>query len=144
MERVTKNNRLLPRARELRREMTPQERHLWYDFLRYYPVKIYKQRIIDHFIADFYCKAARLVIELDGSQHFTQEGLERDTARTEVIERYQLLVIRFTNYEVDTQFEAVCEQIRTTIEKRIALFPQTPETKVERYADEPVHPSRYE
>ena len=67
---VHKNHKLLERAKELRRELTPQERHLWYDFLQHYPVKVYKQRIIDSFIADFYCASARLVIEVDGSQHF--------------------------------------------------------------------------
>ena len=98
--------------------MTPQERHLWYDFLRDYPVKIYKQRIIDSFIADFYCASARLIIELDGSQHFTEAGMLRDKARTEIIERYGLKVIRFTNHEVDTQFHDVCNMIMIEIEER--------------------------
>ncbi len=115
---VRKNHKLLDRAKELRRELTPQERHLWYDFLRHYPVKVYKQRIIDSFIADFYCASARLVIEVDGSQHFTPEGLLRDAARTEIIERYNLLVVRYTNHEIDTQFEAVCNQIMHLIETR--------------------------
>ena len=98
--------------------MTPQERHLWYDLLRDYPVKIYKQRIIDSFIADFYCASARLIIELDGSQHFTEVGMLRDKARTEIIERYGLKVIRFTNHEVDTQFHDVCNMIMIEIEER--------------------------
>ena len=115
---VLKNNKLLVRAKELRKEMTPQERHLWYDFLRDYPVKIYKQRIIDSFIADFYCASARLIIELDGSQHFTEAGMLRDKARTEIMERYGLKVIRFTNHEVDTQFDAVCNMIMIEIEER--------------------------
>jgi len=68
---LKKNNKLLNIARILRRNMTRQEKHLWYDFLRHYPVKIYKQRIIDNFIADFYCHSALLIIELDGSQHYT-------------------------------------------------------------------------
>ena len=118
MQPVTKNHKLLPRAKELRKDMTPQERHLWYDFLRDYPVKIYKQRIIDSFIADFYCASARLVIELDGSQHFSEEGLARDKARTEIIQRHGIHVLRFTNREVDTQFEAVCNMIMHMIESR--------------------------
>ncbi len=122
MERVTKNNKLLPRAKKLRKEMTPQERRLWYDFLRHYPVKVYKQRIIDTFIADFYCASARLVIEVDGSQHFTPDGLKKDAARTEMIEQYNLLVIRFTNREVDRQFEAVCNAIHHLIEVRRTQF----------------------
>ena len=115
---VRKNHKLLDRAKELRRELTPQERHQWYDFLQHYPVKVYKQRIIDSFIADFYCASARLVIEIDGSQHFTPDGLRRDAARTEIIERYNLLVVRYTNHEVDTQFDAVCNHIMYLIETR--------------------------
>ena len=68
---VKRNFRLLGQARNLRKNMTPQETKLWYQFLRTYPVKVYKQRIIESFIADFYCASARLVIEIDGSQHFT-------------------------------------------------------------------------
>ena len=71
---VRKKYDLLENARALRREMTPQEKHLWYDYLRFYPVKIYKQRIIDNFVVDFYCAKARLIIELDGSQHYTPDG----------------------------------------------------------------------
>ena len=118
MAPVLKNNGLLPRAKELRKEMTPQERHLWYDFLRDYPVKVYKQRIIDSFIADFYCASAKLVIEIDGAQHFSEEGLLRDKIRTEIIERYGIQVLRFTNHEVDTQFENVCNMIMIEIENR--------------------------
>ena len=117
---VRKNHKLLDRAKELRRELTPQERHLWYDFLQHYPVKVYKQRIIDSFIADFYCASARLVIEVDGSQHFTPDGLRRDVARTEIIERYDLLVVRYTNHEIDAQFDAVCNHIMHLIETRRA------------------------
>ena len=80
-EHRSQNGDMLPRARELRREMTPQERKLWYQFLRRYPVKIYKQRIIESFIADFYCSRAQLVIELDGAQHTTEQGLLYDRER---------------------------------------------------------------
>lgn len=115
---ISKNNNLLENARKLRREMTRHEKHLWYDFLQHYPVKIYKQRIIDNFIADFYCHSARLVIELDGSQHYTPEGLSYDEARTEVLERYGLMVLRFTNREIDEKFEGVCYTIDKTIKER--------------------------
>ncbi|MFR2124793.1 MAG: endonuclease domain-containing protein [Faecalibacterium sp.] len=107
---VPKNGDMLPRARELRREMTPQERKLWYQFLRRYPVKIYKQRIIESFIADFYCSRAQLVIELDGAQHTTEQGLLYDRERSSIFSQYGLDVLRFSNYEVDLQFEAVCEK----------------------------------
>jgi very-short-patch-repair endonuclease len=84
MKKITKNNELLENAKCLRRNMTRQEKHLWYDFLQHYPVKIYKQRIIDNFIADFYCHKARLVIEIDGFQHYTNEGKLHDAARTQI------------------------------------------------------------
>ena len=114
--KIPKNNSLLERARELRREMTPQERTLWYLFLRYYPIKFYKQRIIDSFIADFYCHAARLVIELDGSQHFTEEGKAYDAERTRIMKGYGLTVLRFTNAEIDRSFDAVCDKIDRTVQ----------------------------
>ena len=91
---VPKNGQMLPRARELRRNMTPQEKKLWYQFLRKYPVKIYKQRIIESFIVDFYCASAKLVIELDGSQHYTEQGEAYDAERSACFERYGLEVIR--------------------------------------------------
>ena len=118
---VLKNNRMLDRAKELRRNMTPQERKLWYMFLRDYPVKIYKQRIIDSFIVDFYCAKAKLVIELDGSQHYTSQGLAYDRERSEMFQKYHLQVIRFTNLEVDQQFQAVCEMIHKTIQERLMI-----------------------
>ena len=118
-EPLKKNNELLKVARILRRNMTRQEKHLWYDFLRYYPVKIYKQRIIDNFIADFYCHRARLVIELDGSQHYTSQGKAHDATRTEILERYEIYVLRFSNRDVDKNFEGVCRMIDRVINERI-------------------------
>ena len=120
MSEIMRNHKLLENARELRREMTPQEKHLWYDYLRYYPVKIYKQRIIDNFIVDFYCAKAKLVIELDGSQHFTPDGKHHDSLRTDVIEKYKLKVIRFSNNDVDRKFNGVCAVIDRTIQERIS------------------------
>ena len=116
---VTKNYKMLGTARVLRRNLTPQERKLWYLFLRTYPVKIYKQRIIESFIVDFYCAQARLIIELDGSQHYTAHGKDYDTERTRILQQYDLQVLRFTNSEINHQFEAVCDQIHRTIQNRI-------------------------
>lgn len=99
---------MLTRAKELRRNMTPQEKKLWYQFLRKYPVKIYKQRIIDSFIVDFYCASAKLVIELDGSQHYTEEGQAYDAARSMCLSRYGLQVIRFSNSDIDNRFDVRC------------------------------------
>lgn len=115
---IPKNNKMLERARELRRDMTPQERKLWYMFLRNYPVKFYKQRIIESFIADFYYCAAKLVIEIDGSQHYDEQGLAYDAERTAIIEGYGLEVLRFSNREIDTQFDVVCEHIDNIVKKR--------------------------
>ena len=116
--KVEKNNSILPIAKRLRKEMTPHERKLWYMFLRRYPVKIYKQRIINSFIVDFYCASARLVIEIDGSQHYSEEGMEYDKERSKVLEAYDLLVLRFSNYEIDMYFNEVCQVIDRTIKER--------------------------
>ena len=116
---IPKNNGLLENARRLRKEMTPQEQRLWYQFLRKYPIKIYKQRIIGDYIVDFYCHRARLVIELDGARHFTPEGKAYDAARTEVLERYGLYVLRFTDSDVDDRFNTVCEKVDKIIQERI-------------------------
>ena len=99
--------------------MTRQEKHIWYDFLRFYPVKIYKQRIIDHFIADFYCHGARLIIELDGSQHYTDRGKAHDAARTKILEKYGIYVLRFSNKDIDDNFEGVCRTIDRVIQERM-------------------------
>ena len=113
--KVIKNNQMLERARELRKNMTEQERKLWYLFLKDYPVKIYKQRIIESFIVDFYCAQARLVIEIDGTQHYLPQGEAYDKERSAVIEAYGLKVLRFSNYEIDKEFTSVCEMIDKTI-----------------------------
>ena len=84
---------------------------LWYLFLRKYPVKIYKQRIIDKFVVDFYCASAKLVIEIDGSQHYESDGLRKDRIRTEHLEERKLTVIRIPNNEVMQDFRGVCEYI---------------------------------
>ncbi len=115
---IKKNKNLLKFAKMLRRNMTRQENHLWYDFLRHYPLKIYKQRIIDNFVADFYCHQARLVIELDGSQHYTAQGEMHDDVRTQALEKYGLYVLRFSNRDVDERFEGVCCMIDKTIKER--------------------------
>ncbi len=112
---IKKNNALLPKARELRREMTPHERKLWYLFLRNYPVKIYKQRIIQSYIVDFYCASAKLVIEVDGSQHYEETGQQYDRERSAVLEREGLRVLRFSNREIDRDFTGVCQAIDNAI-----------------------------
>ena len=105
------NSALTENAKALRKNMTKEERHLWYDFLRDYPVRFLRQKVIDNYIVDFYCHKARLIIELDGSQHYEKEGMLKDQIRTERIESRSLTVIRIPNNEVNENFEGVCEYI---------------------------------
>lgn len=109
------NPKLIGRARALRKEMTKAERKLWYEFLRLQSSRFYRQRPIDHYIVDFYCSEAGLIIEVDGSQHYTEEGIIYDKIRSDILATYGLSVFRFTNEEVLTQFEKVCSQLKTAI-----------------------------
>ena len=99
--------------------MTKEERHLWYDFLRSYPIRFLRQKVIDNYIADFYCNEARLIIELDGSQHYEETGLLKDKIRTEKIESRNLTVIRIPNNEVNQNFSGVCEYIDRCVKKSL-------------------------
>ena len=109
---------LLANARRLRRDMTPWERKLWYLFLRKYPVKIYRQHIISPYIADFYCPKAKLVIELDGSQHFMPVGLGADARRDAAMAAHGISVLRIPNIDIERRFQAVCETIHREIQSR--------------------------
>ncbi len=91
--------------------MTKEERHLWYDFLKNYNVRFLRQKVINNYIVDFYCAKAKLVIELDGSQHFEEKTLLKDKIRTEKIEKYNLNVLRIPNNEINENFYGVCEFI---------------------------------
>ena len=112
-------NRLLLKAKQLRRSMTEQERKLWHLFLKSYPEKIYRQRIIGPYIADFYCHTARLVIEIDGTQHYMEEGKAYDARRSAAFLEWGIEVIRFSNREIEREFKAVCEAIHKEIQRRI-------------------------
>jgi len=113
------NKRLTPNARELRNNMTRQERHLWYDFLRGYPVKFRRQKVLGRYIADFYSSEAMIVIELDGSQHYDETAMKLDAERTEFLSQYGIQVIRIPNNELDSNFSGVCEYLDDMIKKRI-------------------------
>ena len=113
------NGKNISLAKNLRKNATPQEKHLWYDYLSKYEIRFQRQKAIDNFIADFYCHKARLIIEIDGSQHYTQEGRERDDVRTEILEGYNLKVIRFTNLQIDTNFRGVCEYIDAVVKSSL-------------------------
>ena len=113
------NKNLIPRAKELRKNATPQENELWYKFLRNYPIRFQRQKTIGQFIVDFYCHGAKLAIELDGSQHFTPEGITYDEARTAAIETVGVEVLRFTNRDIDSDYRAVCTKIDAAVHERL-------------------------
>ena len=114
------NGNLIKTAKSLRKNMTPQEKHLWYDFLRSYPVRFQRQKTIKSFIADFYCHKAKLIVEIDGSQHFSEQGMAYDNERTNILKEFDLEVIRFSNYDVNTNFEGVCVEIDRVVKRRIS------------------------
>ena len=105
------NHNLKENSRKLRKDMTEQERRLWHCFLKKYHIKFVRQRPIGSYIADFYCSKARLIIEIDGSQHYTDEGKEYDENRTYVINQFNVRVIRFSNHDINTNFQSVCMEI---------------------------------
>ena len=114
------NGNNIPYAKHLRKNATPQENHLWYDFLSKYEVRFQRQKAIDNFIADFYCHRAKLVIEIDGRQHYTEEGKQKDEFRTEVLEGYNLTVIRFTNKQINDNFIGVCRYIDIVVKNSLS------------------------
>ena len=120
---VKHNPKYTRKAQSLRKNATPQERHLWYDFLNQYPVRFRRQVTIDRFIVDFFCAEAKLVIEIDGSQHYEEQGLAHDAERTAILTSYGLEVLRFSNRDINTEFTAVCEHIHNTVKKKIGRDP---------------------
>ena len=114
------NSQLTDNARELRKNMTKEERHLWYDFLKDYPVRFLRQKVIDNYIVDFYCSKARLAIELDGSQHYEVKGVLKDRIRTEYIEKRNIMVIRFANTDIWENFSGVCQYIDLCVKEQIS------------------------
>ena len=108
---------LISRAKELRINATPQEKHLWYDYLCAYPIRFQRQKAIDEYIVDFYCAHVKLVIEIDGGQHYEDEAVIYDKRRTEALEKQGITVIRFTNIDIDKRFEAVCGSIDDMVKK---------------------------
>jgi len=111
------NPNLVSYAKELRNNMTQEEKHLWYDFLKGFPVRFSRQKILGKYIVDFYSAEAKLVIEVDGSQHFDEFGQQYDAERTKYLEEYGLSVIRIPNNEINENFDGVCEYLRAQIEK---------------------------
>ncbi len=116
------NKEIVPLARSLRKNMTKEERRLWYNFLRIYPVKFSRQKVLGKYIADFYCAKAKIIIELDGSQHYDEDGEKKDKERTEFLMRYGIRVIRIPNNEVNCNFRGVCEYIDNTVKEIFGQF----------------------
>jgi len=114
------NKQLVPLAKHLRKEMTKEEHHLWYDFLRTHPVRFSRQKVLGKYIADFYSAEAKLVIELDGSQHYEPEEIQKDAERTAFLEGYGLTVIRIPNNEVSRNFCGVCDYIDDAIRQSLS------------------------
>ena len=107
------NPQLIEHAKELRRNMTPAEKKLWSGFLRKFCFRVLPQRPIDNYIVDFYCASLKLVIEIDGERHYTEEGKLYDAERDEILALYGLKVIRFTNRDITKNFEVVCKKIES-------------------------------
>ena len=119
MER--KHNKMLTEnAKILRNNMSKEEKHLWYDYLRKCPVRFSRQKVLGKYIADFYSAEAKIVIELDGAQHFEKENRIYDEKRTEFLEQYDLKIIRIPNGEINTNFEGICRYIDKQIEQSLS------------------------
>ncbi|MBE6663608.1 MAG: endonuclease domain-containing protein [Ruminococcaceae bacterium] len=107
-------------AKTLRKNMTPEEKHLWYDFLKDYPIRFMRQKTLGNYIVDFYCAKAKLVLEIDGIQHYFDEEYEKDTRRTEYLEKnFGVTIVRFTNLDITNKFEGVCNRIDELVEQSL-------------------------
>lgn len=110
------NSKLTPLAQALRKNMTKEEKHLWYDFLKGLPITFNRQKIIGNYIVDFYCSSVKLVIELDGSQHYEERGILSDMLRDEFLNGLGITVLRYSNLDVNRNFHGVCEDILNYID----------------------------
>ena len=119
---TTRNPKLSVNAKTLRKNMTKEERHLWYDFLKPLPVMVHRQKVIGNYIVDFYIADAKLIIELDGSQHYTDQGSAQDQARDAYLASLGLQVVRYANSDVNQRFGAVCEDILN----KLPMIPKKP------------------
>ena len=113
-----KNSALTELSRTLRKNMTKEERHLWYDFLKNLPETVCRQKVVGRYILDFYCAAAKLAIELDGSQHYSEEGEQYDRVRDEYLSERGICVLRYSNLQLHENFRGVCLDILNHIPQR--------------------------
>ena len=114
------NNKLIPYAKKLRKNATPWERKLWFYFLKDYEIRFQRQKAIGNYIVDFYCHSAKLVIEIDGSQHFYDEEQVYDHQRTEYLEQMGLHVLRISNRQINEEFKSVCEHIDMIVKNSLS------------------------
>ena len=112
----TNNSRLRKNAQKLRREMTKEERRLWYDFLKQLPLTFNRQKVIGPYIVDFYCASAKLVIELDGSQHYEEEGAASDRERDLALRQLGITVVRYSNDDINRNFDGVCADLLSRLD----------------------------
>lgn len=119
MYKSTKNPKLTNISRVLRSNMTPEEKHLWYDFLKKLPLTVHRQKVIGKYVVDFYLAEPKIVIELDGSQHFKHKHAEADKIRDAYLESLGNIVLRYTNAQINQSFIVVCQSISGHIEDRI-------------------------
>ena len=115
------NKKIIPIAKRLRKEMTKQERKLWYDFLRNYPTRFQRQKTINNYVVDFYCAKAKLVIEVDGGGHYFPTQIIKDEQRSERLSSLNLTLIRICNIDIDKNFEGVCQFIDEYIKNFLSL-----------------------
>ncbi len=113
------NPKLKGISKVLRKNMTKEEKHLWYDFLKKLPITVNRQKVIGKYVVDFYCAKAKLVIELDGSQHGTDKGIMIDEERDKFLENLGITVLRYSNYDVNKYFNSVCDGIEEFIKEKV-------------------------
>ncbi len=114
------NRNLIQAAKALRKNMTKEEKRLWYDFLKTHSTRFLRQKILGKYIVDFYCPQAKLVVEIDGSGHYTDEGERHDQERTRFLAGYGLRVVRITNLEIAQNFRGVCEYIDKLVQQSLS------------------------
>ncbi len=112
----TNNSKLTGNAKALRKNMTKEERHLWYDFLKLLPITVNRQKVIGKYIVDFYIASSKIVIELDGSQHYEDSGIENDAKRDEFLNSLGVKVLRYSNLDINQRFKSVCQDILNNID----------------------------
>lgn len=127
MPKLDKNLKI--NSQTLRKNMTKEERHLWYDFLKSYPVQIKRQKVIGNYIVDFYCSNAKVAIELDGSQHYELEGKKKDIVRDNYLNELGIKVLRYSNFDINRNFIAACEEIDKVIKERLGELQEAKESK---------------